>query len=152
MKLWAHTLRLALALAIAACGQGTNATDPRVARHLDELERLAVFTEAPAFATPVTSGRRDQSHEPDFERREPATWREFRFQGSADGVLGHYAHRLAAEGWRSVGTASNGGQLPPARYLKDFGDWESSLVITVMTDQMSFGLTGQDATSTVCPG
>ena len=90
---WSLLIAVLLVL-LGGCGgdgewfdaDGSAPTSP-VSGHLDELEQLEVFAGDPPFASSTGDGRRDRCHEPDFERREPATWRDFAFEGPPGTVL-----------------------------------------------------------------
>jgi hypothetical protein len=145
-----------VAMATAGCGNGPTSasSEPEqslVSGRLDELEGLDVFRESPAFATPGGSGRRDECQEPNFERREPATWREFQFEGTSEEVLSFYRARLAEDGWSVVSETANQGELPSIRFEKPLDGWVAAIRVTVITGASSYDLVAEDATSQVCP-
>lgn len=122
-----------------------------VSSRLDEVEKLDVFREIPAFATPIGEDRRDECHEPEFERREPASWREFQFEGTPDEVLHHYRTRLTQDGWRLTREIANQGQLPTIRFEKPLDGWVAAFSVTVITAESTYEIGVEDSTSRVCP-
>lgn len=142
---WPLQLVMLLAL-LAGCGGDRTAASG----HLDQLEQLGVFNDVPPFASAIGSGRRDRCHEPDFERQEPATWRDFAFEGPPEAVLRHYTDELLTDRWAEA-DATDYPDFPSVRFEKDFGDWTGAILVTVITEDSSYGLTAQDATSQVCP-
>jgi hypothetical protein len=146
----------AIALIVAAgCGDSPQASSPSVQRvaseRLDELEVLDVVRERPAFATPIGGGRRDECHEPYFERREPATWREFQFEGTPDEVLSYYRARLTQDGWSVTREMANQGELPSVRFEKPLDGWVAAIRVTVIAAESTYDVVAEDATSRVCP-
>lgn len=146
----------AIALIVAAgCGDSPQASSPSVQRvaseRLDELEVLDVVRESPAFATPIGGGRRDECHEPYFERRAPATWREFQFEGTPDEVLSYYRARLAQDGWSVTHEMANQGELPSVRFEKPLDGWVAAISVTVIAAESTYDVVAEDATSRVCP-
>jgi hypothetical protein len=159
-----ENLRLGLVVILAAAAQmmagGCGNAEPSAAElaeqrvvssRLDEVEKLDVFRETPAFATPVGEDRRYECHEPEFERREPASWRELQFEGTPDEVLSYYRTRLTQDGWRLTREIANQGQLPTIRFEKPLDGWVAAFSITVITAESIYEIGAEDATSRVCP-
>ena len=115
-RLGGITILAAAAVMVAGgCGNDSRlatAKQNAVSGRLNQLEGLDIFRETPAFATTVGEDRRDECHEPEFERREPASWRELQFEGTPDEVLSYYRTRLTQDGWRLTREIANQGQLP----------------------------------------
>jgi hypothetical protein len=154
-RLGGITILAAAAVMVAGgCGNDSRlatAQQNAVSGRLNQLEGLDIFRETPAFATTVGEDRRDECHEPEFERREPASWRELQFEGTPDEVLSYYRTRLTQDGWRLTREIANQGQLPTLRFETPLDGWVAAFTITVITAESIYEIGVEDATSRVCP-
>ncbi len=127
-------------------------TEGLISGRLDFLLGQPPFTSAPSLAALKQEGRQNSCFEPEFERREPAVWRGYSFEGHLESVDSFYRSLLEKDGWSEIDQHNTpSGQLRIISFEKDFGSWSATFGVALFPLDGGFEILAQDSTSTVCP-
>jgi hypothetical protein len=144
---------------VAACslsGANEYAGDRKVQKlvraHFDLLERTPPFETKPPSAALTVKGRRDACLDPNFDRKEPAVWRRYSYEGSADTILSFYRSTFTNDGWNEVPYSAIGAHdTVSTSFSKDLAGWPATVDLYVGIQIKTIDITAADRSVHVCP-
>lgn len=131
-------------------GGGDRKAQKLVHAHFDVLEHTSPFQANPPSSALVIKGRRDTCRDPGFDRKEPAVWRRYSFEGSTDTMLSFYTDLFTKDRWTELSYSAARNTLGK-RFTKDLGGWQATVDLDVGIQIKTVDITGADTSVHVCP-
>jgi hypothetical protein len=138
-----------LSVFVTACGRSTGNTrtetaSPSAQDHLTMLTN--VVSQPPASEATLERSLRSDRCSADADP--PFVSREYRYSGSRQAAVDHYASVLERDGWQQTLNSNQPDGDTVANFKRSYGDWQALVIVSVNDSRVV--VTGRDARDLQC--
>jgi hypothetical protein len=142
-------MAVGLCVSVTACGRSkgnadTKSVRPTAQNHLTTL--TSVVSEPPAAGAVLERSLRNDHCSADADP--PFVSREYRYSGSRQAAIDHYASVLERNGWQQSRNSNQPDGDTVANFKRSYGEWQALVIVSVNDSRVV--VTGRDARDFQC--